>query len=772
MSRANAPKRSRRTQTSGVALIMSDKKELHLRMRSIAIIPARGGSKRIPRKNIAPFGGRPAIARVIDAALASKVFETVVVSTDDDEIATVARRAGAQIVMRPPELSGDMTPMNPVILHAYEQMGADYDAIGLIFATAVFLTPELLRDASDRLAEDADLDYVLTLRRFETPPQRGLLCDEAGRVSMCDPSSLTTRTQDLTPIYRDAGMTTIGRTRAWLSGSHSFTARTFGLEVDALSAIDIDEPEDLAFAQALFEQRFSTRSTPRQSPPQTVILRADFFPGSGVGHVKRSNVLAKALANKGFRPILLLDAAARPMGFPFETSAAIRFLSADLDETADAAETVAIARADGASLVIRDSYRVGGIWEDDLTRAGMTVAAIDDLGDSKSAQLSITFTPGAKRPSNLEDTAHFLGGEAYMITDSPLLPARPRGRVLVHAGGTGGFDKVPAVIDAITQVTSKRDWDLTWLCPTPESASWLKTRNAIGKNDTVETWRSGAVWKDHDLIIGPASTSLYETIMQGALPVSFPISDTQGEPRDTWLNLGHALHIEAEEAKDQSFVERLLNFADEEHTPLRHLLTTYSKALDGKGADRVAQALADLMNGSPVPQPSNAPTTGTHIRPCTIADAERFRSARNAPLVRNVSTDPNHIIDWPEHLAWWLKTDAERFVIETDGQPEAYFWHRPRSHDGRNYMTAGWFPATDQPSLAATLRLLQWQHERTAQTHPDHIWVATIEATNKPGIALDKRMGFREAGPAAQAAAKAFWPGTDKRFLIFEKPAA
>ena len=143
----------------------------------IAVIPARGGSKRIPRKNIRPFGGKPMIAWSIEAALASGCFDRVIVSTDDGEIADVARRCGAEVpFMRPPELSDDHTGTIPVIAHAIlaaQQEGSAATAVCCIYATAPFVRPEDLLDCLD-LLERAGSDYAFSVTTYASPIQRAV----------------------------------------------------------------------------------------------------------------------------------------------------------------------------------------------------------------------------------------------------------------------------------------------------------------------------------------------------------------------------------------------------------------------------------------------------------------------------------------------------------------------------------------------------------------------------------------------------------------------
>ena len=220
--------------------------------KALAVIPARGGSVRIPEKNLADFGGKPAIARVIQIAQDSGVFERIAVSTDDPAIGACAEVAGAEIINRPPELSDGCTPLQPVVVHSMEQV-PEVEFVCLILATAVLLRPERLSDAYYMLIRDPHLDYAIGIRRFDSPPQRAILVDQNGFVSMQSPEFFNTRSQDLTPLYHDAGQFSFGRREAWLSGTASFMMRSQGVELPRIEAVDIDEPEDLEFAKLLFE---------------------------------------------------------------------------------------------------------------------------------------------------------------------------------------------------------------------------------------------------------------------------------------------------------------------------------------------------------------------------------------------------------------------------------------------------------------------------------------------------------------------------------------
>ena len=174
---------------------------------AIAIIPARGGSKRIPRKNIKEFYGKPLIAYSIEVALESELFDRVIVSTDDNEIAEVSRRYGADIIKRPDELSDDYTGTWEVIDHAIEylqQKGEEFDFVCTIYATAPFLQSRYLKEGFKKL-KSSDAINAFSATSMPFPIQRTFKLNDNGRCEMFTPQHYNTRSQDLEEAYQDAG---------------------------------------------------------------------------------------------------------------------------------------------------------------------------------------------------------------------------------------------------------------------------------------------------------------------------------------------------------------------------------------------------------------------------------------------------------------------------------------------------------------------------------------------------------------------------------------
>lgn len=223
---------------------------------NVAIIPARGGSKRIPRKNIKEFCGKPMIAWSIEAAQKSGVFDRIIVSTDDEEIAEVARQHGAEVpFMRPDELSNDFAGTIPVIHHATDWLishGCAVDFVCCIYATAPFIRAEDIVRGFDTLREQQG-DYAFTVSRFPYPIQRALKVSDEQRISMFSPDMFHVRSQDLEESWHDAGQFYWGTSVAWLNEKPIFSADSYSIELPRERVQDIDTPEDWRVAEWLFK---------------------------------------------------------------------------------------------------------------------------------------------------------------------------------------------------------------------------------------------------------------------------------------------------------------------------------------------------------------------------------------------------------------------------------------------------------------------------------------------------------------------------------------
>ena len=223
---------------------------------NIAFIPARGGSKRIPRKNIKLFKGKPIIGYTIEAALQSGCFEQVIVSTDDDEIAAVAESFGAIVPFRrPAEFANDHATTMQVVIHGINWMqnnGLKPQEMCLMYATAPFITSTVLQDSLALLNAHPDKQYCFAVTEFTAPIQRGFSISIDGDIEMFQPEHLITRSQDLIKAYHDAGQFYWGKTDAFLNNLPVFSAHSIPFLLPQHVVQDIDTLDDWQRAEWLF----------------------------------------------------------------------------------------------------------------------------------------------------------------------------------------------------------------------------------------------------------------------------------------------------------------------------------------------------------------------------------------------------------------------------------------------------------------------------------------------------------------------------------------
>lgn len=223
----------------------------------IAIIPARGGSKRIPKKNIKDFLGKPIIAYSIEAALKAEIFDEVMVSTDSEEIAQVAREHGAKVpFMRAAELADDVSTSDDVLLDVlkrYEMHGQSFNYMACIYAAAPFVTADALRNALKIMKEHKGMTQLIPMAPYSYPPQRCHVINAKGEAFFKYPEYITTRSQDLEQMYHDIGQYYIYDVDNFVKTKGLVYDKIVPLVVDEFSAQDIDTEQDWKNAEIKYK---------------------------------------------------------------------------------------------------------------------------------------------------------------------------------------------------------------------------------------------------------------------------------------------------------------------------------------------------------------------------------------------------------------------------------------------------------------------------------------------------------------------------------------
>jgi pseudaminic acid cytidylyltransferase len=220
-------------------------------MKNVAIIPARGGSKRLPRKNILPLNGKPMISYPINAALQSGVFDQVIVSTEDKEIQDIARECGAEIVARPDEMATDTAHELEAISYTLDQLPEMPEAFCVIYPTAAFILPTDLAEAREKLDAPVESDVVMGVSEFDIHPYKSLQTNADGFLEMKYPKECVMRSQTYPHLVASNGTFYWLRTDAYLKNRAYYQDRLVGHEVPSDRAVDIDTQADYDWAQKL-----------------------------------------------------------------------------------------------------------------------------------------------------------------------------------------------------------------------------------------------------------------------------------------------------------------------------------------------------------------------------------------------------------------------------------------------------------------------------------------------------------------------------------------
>lgn len=223
-------------------------------MRSLCVIPARGGSKRVPGKNIRSFCGKPIIAWSIEAARKAACFERIIVSTDNDDIAQVSVEWGAEVpFVRPPELADDITGTSPVVAHAVntlEHQDGPYDAVCCIYATAPFIRLQDIAVGKQRI--ESGWEFAFPVTEYSAPIFRSFRVLPNGGVEMTFPEHHSTRSQDLETVYHDVGQFYWGTSIAWKAEKVIFAPHSAAIQIPRRYVQDIDTEEDWIIAERMF----------------------------------------------------------------------------------------------------------------------------------------------------------------------------------------------------------------------------------------------------------------------------------------------------------------------------------------------------------------------------------------------------------------------------------------------------------------------------------------------------------------------------------------
>ncbi|MBY4893444.1 pseudaminic acid cytidylyltransferase [Rhodobacteraceae bacterium N5(2021)] len=573
---------------------------------SLCVIPARGGSKRIPRKNVRPFFGKPMIVWSIEAALASNVFDHVIVTTDDPEIAEVARVAGAEVpFMRPANLSDDATPTVPVIAHAVDEAEALWgpqDFVCCLYATAPFVLPEDIRKAR-LLLDTTEADYAFPVTSFPFPIQRGVYLRDDGRMEMFHPEHALTRSQDLEEAYHDVGQFYWGRKAAWLAGKTLIGPDAAPLIIPRSRAQDIDTPEDWDRAEQLFAMFQHSR--------RKVLFRADAGRELGVGHVMRCLTLADEI--DGQATFVCKDIDGHLEDVIAARGHVVHLLDAGLSAAEDAAAVAGLAQ--GHDLVVMDHYGLGADWSKAMPAP---VMVLDDVAD-RAHDCAVLLDQNLGREASdynglVPDGAVRLIGPEYALlrpefasyrTASLARRAEANGavkRLLISLGGGDMQSVVTWILDVLRTVPGTQYLSIDIILGAAAKSPGVVQSAAEDLPCAVQIHSDVDNMAEHmagaDLMIGAGGSTSWERCALGLPVIVLPLADNQIPAVTAMAKAGMARAVKPH---DDDALRAALEDLFDNPDQIVAMSAAAAAACDGKGAARVAAVLSDMLTAKANP---------------------------------------------------------------------------------------------------------------------------------------------------------------------------
>jgi CMP-N-acetylneuraminic acid synthetase/spore coat polysaccharide biosynthesis predicted glycosyltransferase SpsG len=504
--------------------------------RSIAIIPARGGSKGIPRKNVRQLNGKPLIWYSIHTARESGCFEAVVVSTDDDEIAHVAQEAGAQVHRRPESLGGDRVTLDPVIHDVVANRPEEFDLVATLQPTSPLLKPETLRRAMERMIEDPSIE---TLVSVVNDPRLSWI-EKEGTVVPNYTERLNR--QQLPPLYRETGSVFISR-RSCVTPASRFGRKVEVFELPREEAIDIDSKEDWWVA----EKRLRARR---------IALRVDASRQIGFGHVSRMLLLASRLLDHEIR--FFVDEDLPEGARAVENS----FYPLTLAKATELPACILDFRPDIAILDILDTTPEQVRF---FKQAGVYTVTFEDLGPG---MVHADLVVNALYESDIPYPHVFSGPEYYCLREEfahtepkPLAPQV--GRIVATFGGADPSNLTQKTFEGLVPILKEGDTHLRIILglgyPQPMEAELGKSIEKAGVRDRVEIFRNvrsmAMEFKQADLVLTSCGRTMYEVASLGVPAILMAQNDREmhhhfGQPSNGFSFLGLGSEVSLEELRE------------------------------------------------------------------------------------------------------------------------------------------------------------------------------------------------------------------------------
>ncbi len=431
------------------------------------------------------------------------------------------------------------------------------------------------------------------------------------------------------------------------------------------------------------------------------------------------------------------------------------------------------------STMIFDSYKEIYHLEKIISNEKILTVSIDD--HSKKHATNIVCTNRIDKVNKDFPEQIWLKGPKYIlikkIKKKTNIKKNSKFKILLHAGGSSAYKSIKNFCENIFRATKEFNLSIDVLCSTLESKKYIqdllkknKIKDKLNYLNYSEKFTSS--FYKYDLIAGPSGTTTYESILAGVLPFSTILNNDGRDSLVSWINLGHLMHLDKNEKNDKKILHQSLKLILEKKEILLRQLKKNSKQLDGFGPKRLAGEIINYRKKklkNSLINKEEVPIQKFIYQSCTIKDIREFLYIRNQKQNRMVSSDPNHIISWPEHVMWWTNDKIKKYNVIRNNSNVGYFWIKMLTDRKGSFVVTGWFLNNNQKDkLMIANEICKFQYHEVKKFYKNLTWVITIKKDNDFLNRLNLKFGFKDPVELSKERALRVFSTSTSKFNIME----
>jgi len=509
-----------------------------------------------------------------------------------------------------------------------------------------------------------------------------------------------------------------------------------------------------------------------------ILFLIDYSHKSGFGHINRSLALASRFTQLGHSIHYLLSDLKLPegcfsefQGYPFSDRPFFKVLSNGSRRLDTYYIFYLINKWDPIAIVI-DSYSISR--NDILKLSGKRKTIIFERADMDGyCDVLLDFMPIPQASdSHQQRTTKRLQGPKFFISREFSPGTQKRTGVVLHTGGSFRYDQSFVFFKTCADFFRSKLHSVSWVILNIDGQIRLLSDGLAHTTDSFIYFDPSVsnLWSSFDYVVGPPSSSLFESLIQKCIPITTCTAFHQNDDPEQWLKIGHLLHLDRSSSLDPDFIKSYCKLAIECKDEIRAFIQGVENKPNPSGCEFLAKNIIDILLSNTTTEECTEGIPDINERmivPCTADDISNFLKARNLLSNRLVSTS-DRLISWSEHIRWWLLSSVSRYKLVMGTKVVAYIWYGRKCIESMNYLYGGWFPAGNSANLMDALEIIKWQVHEISPKYPMHKWIATFERSNSAIPILNKRMGFIEATNVSKRAAHVLFPGTSESQIVLE----